>query len=164
MPLLNIAPYVGPASYGPMVTSCDSRKHRNRESSSCDDMSLPALDYTLRDLEESLLEVQTIRAQSRLLSPEEVELRKRLGELIKHLERQSRKRYDRDVLSDLRGARQMRDRLNGIPGPPRSVSKGVMKDWAETRDYSKPAPRRAGPRGGIARVVTGGSPGLGKRK
>lgn len=146
------------------MTSHRDRKQRNGASSSCDDASVPAPAFNLCDLEAAFSEVQTLRAQSRLLSPEEVELRKRLKELIKYLERQSRKRFDPSVLSDLRNARKMRDRLNGIPGPPRSVDKRVMKDWTETRDYSKPAPRRAAPRGGIVRVVTGGSPGLGKRK
>ena len=126
---------------------------------------LPTPRFSLQDLKPAFEEVQRLRRTSRLLTPEERELREQLTELIKYLECESRKVYSEKTCADLRRARRMHDALNGIPRPPKQKADSQLtRDWAETWDYSSPAPRRAMPRGGVRHVVAGGSPGLGKRK
>jgi hypothetical protein len=141
------------------------RKNQSSGSPSPSDPALPFPRFTLQDLEPFYEQVQRLRHTSPLLSQDEKEFRKHLTELNKFLERQSRKAFDQQTCSDLRRVRQMRDRLNGISGPPkRRADPRLAKDWAETRDYSPPAARRAMPRGGVRHVVRGGAPSLGKRK
>jgi hypothetical protein len=120
---------------------------------------------TVRGLQPDYERVQRLRQSSPLLSQDEKEFRRRLAHLIKFLERMSRKTPEQSTFSDLRRARRMRDSLNGISGPRRGgADRQVAKDWTETRDYGRSAPRRAEPRGGVRHVVSGGAPGLGKRK
>jgi hypothetical protein len=119
----------------------------------------------VRDLQPAYERVQQLRQMSPLLSQDERELRHRLVDLIKFLERSSKKAPTQSTFSDLRRARRMRDSLNGISSPGRgAVSRQLAKDWAETRDYGRSSARRAEPRAGVRYVVSGGAPGLGKRK
>jgi hypothetical protein len=143
----------------------NSSQRKNRQNPPSFDPVLPVPHFTLRDLKPTFEEVQRVRRTSRLLIEEERQLREQLTALIKFLERESRKVYNEKTCAELRGARRMRDRLNGVPGPPKQkADRQLARDWAETRDHSSSAPRRAMPRGGVRRVVAGGSPGLGKRK
>ena len=122
--------------------------------------------FSVDDLEPAYAEVQQLRAASRVLSPEEKELRKKLTRLIKFLDREMRQIYDEKACSDLRRARQMLNTLNGVPvsRSPSRADETLRNDWAETRDYSKPKGRAPAPRGGVRRVVSGGAPTVGKRR
>ena len=139
------------------------RKQRNHRGSPSLSESAPATPrLTLKELQPIYEQVQRLRRENRLLSAEEKELRKHLTDLIKYLTRRSRTVRDQQTYADLRRARHMQDKLNGIPRPKNKVDPQVVKDWDETRDRSAPAPRRALPRGSI-RVVRGGAPSLGRR-
>lgn len=151
---------VGGAGYAGVVSPRKQRKQGSAGSES--PPSVPR--FTLKQLQPMYEQVQQLRRENRLLSEQEKDLRNHLTHLIKYLTWASRTAYDQQTGADLRRARQMQDKLNGISRPKNRVDPQVIRDWDETRDRSTPAPRRALPRGGIRQVVTGGSPGLGKRK
>lgn len=123
-------------------------------------------DLTLKDLEPLYAHVLRLReSHPRRCSPEEKKFRKHLGKYIGYLEQQHLSTRGRGRPSqELRQARNMLYRLIGIEGMhrPSKGNKKLLKDWDETRDYGKPAARKALPNGGV-RIVRGGAPGLGRR-
>ena len=157
--LMKPSPPVGSDCYVNVVHSRKPRKGRAGGYAQTESEGAPDPDFGLHEIEAWYSDVQTIRAQSRLLSDDERALRDRLTEFIKHKERQLRRIYDSTTCSELRRARQIRDRLNGIPGPAKAqADHQLVRDWSETRDYRRAPGRRAMPRVGVSRIVSGGSP------